>query len=116
MAQVHVITGPTRYRSWSEEQKRALVTAAFAPGAVVTDVARQADVSASLLYRWRRDFHAAAGGFAEVVVAKPASNGSDPTRTAIEIEIEFPCNARVRIPLSTPSALAAAVVKALSRR
>lgn len=114
MAQVHVITGPTRYRSWSEEQKRALVTAAFAPGAVVTDVARQADVSASLLYRWRRDFHAAAGGFAEVVVAKPASNGSDPTRTAIEIE--FPCNARVRIPLSTPSALAAAVVKALSRR
>ena len=118
MAQVHVITGPTRYRSWSEEQKRALVTAAFAPGAVVTDMARQADVSASLLYRWRRDFHAAAGGFAEVVVAKPASNGSYPTRTAIEIEIEieFPCNARVRIPLSTPSALAAAVVKALSRR
>lgn len=114
MAQVHVITGPTRYRSWSEEQKRALVTAAFAPGAVVTDVARQADVSASLLYRWRRDFHAAAGGFAEVVVAKPASNGSDTTRTAIEIE--FPCNSRVRIPLSTPSALAAAVVKALSRR
>lgn len=48
MAQVHVITGPTRYRSWSEEQKRALVTAAFAPGAVVTDVARQADVSAKM--------------------------------------------------------------------
>ena len=54
MAQVQVITGPTRYRSWSEDQKRALVLAAFAPGATVTDVARQADVSASILYRSRR--------------------------------------------------------------
>ena len=114
MAQVQVITGPTRYRSWSEEEKRALVAAAFAPGAVVTDVARQADVSASLLYRWRRDFRAASNGFAEVVVATAGSNSSD--RTGAAIEIEFPGTARVRIPPSTPPALAVAVVKALARR
>ena len=65
MAQVQVITGPTRYRSWSDERKQELVAAAFAPGAVVTDVAREADVSASLLYRWRRDFGAAVGDFAD---------------------------------------------------
>lgn len=113
MAQVHVITGPTRYRSWSEDQKRALVAAAFAPGATVTEVARQADVSASLLYRWRRDFRAATEGFAEVVVVPPASGGiADP---ATAIEIEFPGRARIRIPPSTPPALAVAVIKALSR-
>ena len=114
MAQVQVITGPTRYRSWSEEQKQALVAAAFAPGAVVTDVARQADVNASLLYRWRRDFRAAAEGFAEVVVASTASSGDN--RSSPAIEIEFPGTARVRIPPSTPPALAVAVVKALARR
>lgn len=114
MSQVHVITGSERRRSWTDEQKRALVTEAFAPGAVVLDVARRADVSATLLYRWRRDFRATAGGFAEMVVAPPASSDGEPTRTAIEIA--FPGNARVRIPPSTPPALAAAVVKALSRR
>jgi transposase len=114
MSQVHVITGSERRRSWTEEQKRALVAEAFAPGAVVLDVARRTDVSPTLLYRWRREFGAAARGFAEVVVAKPASSGSDPIRTAIEIE--FPGNARVRIPPSTPPALAMAVVKALARR
>ncbi len=50
------------------EEKRALVAAAFAPGAVVSEVARQADVCASLIYRWRRELEAP-GGFAEVIVA-----------------------------------------------
>lgn len=112
MAQVQVITGPARYRSWSQERKRALVAAAFAPGAVVTDVARQADVSASLLYRWRRDFHVGSSGFAEVVVAATGGAGS----SVSAIEIEFPGAARVRIPPSTPPALAVAVAKALARR
>jgi transposase len=114
LAQIQVITGPTRYRSWTSDQKQALVAAAFAPGVVVTDVARQADVSASLLYRWRRDLRAASGGFAEMVVARTASSGGDPVGAAIEIE--FPGTARVRIPPSTPPTLAVAVVKALARR
>jgi transposase len=42
MARVEIITGPDRRRSWSEEQKRAIVAAAFAPGAIVADIARRA--------------------------------------------------------------------------
>src|SRR5215471_57311 len=46
---------PERRRRWSVEQKQAIVAAAFRPSAVVRNVARQADVTSSLIYRWRRD-------------------------------------------------------------
>ena len=69
MAQVHVLTGPERRRRFSVEQKRAIVAAAFARGAVVSDVARRADVCASLIYRWRRELGATASGFTEVILA-----------------------------------------------
>jgi Transposase len=42
MARVEVFTGPERRRRWSDEQKRAIVTASFAPGAVVSEVAPRA--------------------------------------------------------------------------
>jgi len=51
MARVEVITGPERRRRWSEEQKRAIVAASFEPGAVVTDVARRAEVGPDQIYR-----------------------------------------------------------------
>jgi len=118
MARVEVITGPERRRRWSDEQKRAIVTASFAPGAVVSEVARRADVSPGQIYRWRQEFHAAASGFARVLIApaeSPVANGvmscTDPA-----IEIEFAGKVRACIPGSVPAALAAAVVKALSRR
>lgn len=69
MGQVHVLTGPERRRRFSLEEKRAIVARAFAQGAVVSDVARRADVCASLIYRWRRELGAALSGFAEVIVA-----------------------------------------------
>jgi transposase-like protein len=75
MATVEVLAGTERRRRWSVEQKQAIVAAAFGPGAVVRDVARQADVTPSLIYRWRRDFRAAANGFAQVLVA-PAGERS----------------------------------------
>jgi transposase len=43
MASVELLAGPERRRRWSFEQKQAIVAAAFGPGAVVRDVARQAD-------------------------------------------------------------------------
>src|SRR5580704_14842096 len=73
MASVEVLVGPERRRRWSVEQKQAIVAAAFGPGAVVRDVARQADVTPSLIYRWRRDLRAAANGFAQVLVAPAGS-------------------------------------------
>jgi hypothetical protein len=49
MASVEVLAGPERRRRWSIEQKQAIVAAAFRPGAVVREVARQADVTPNLL-------------------------------------------------------------------
>jgi transposase len=122
MASVEVLSGPERRRRWSEEQKRAIVTAAFEPGAVVRDVARQADVTPSLIYRWRRGFQAAANGFARVLVA-PSRDEAEAEAVATPepvpmqaIELEFAGSARLRIPASIPPALAAAVIEVLVRR
>jgi hypothetical protein len=41
MARFQLLSGPERRRRWSEEQKRALVAAAFALGAIVSEVARR---------------------------------------------------------------------------
>ena len=113
MASVEVLVGPERRRRWSVEQRQAIVAAAFGSGAVVRDVARQADVTPSLIYRWRRGLRAA-NGFAQVLVA-PAGDG-----VAISpepaIEVEFAGNARMRIPASVSPAWVAAVVEALGRR
>jgi len=131
MARVEVITGPERRRRWSEEEKRAIVAASLAPGAVVADVARRADISAGQIYRWRQELRtAAAGGFTPVLIASgenPAAPAEDGPTCGAEpaIEVTFAGKSlpsgsdprvRVRIPGSVPAALAAAVVKALSRR
>src|ERR1700737_491317 len=113
MARVEVLVGPERRRRWSIEQKQAIVAAAFEPGAAVRDVGRRADVTPSLIYRWRRDLRAAANGFAQVLVA-PAGDGlAIPPVPAIEIE--FAGNAHVRIPASVSPALAADTLEAESR-
>jgi transposase len=117
MARVEIITGPERRRSWSEEQKRAIVAAAFTPGAIVADVARRAAVCAGQIYRWRQELGHAGGGFSQVVIAAMADGGND--RVALNpapvIEIELAGAARLRIPASMPPELAAAVVRALRR-
>ncbi|WP_223291677.1 IS66-like element accessory protein TnpA [Defluviicoccus vanus] len=142
MAQVHVLTHPERRRRFSIGQKRAIVAAAFAPGAIVADVARQADVCTSLVYRWRREI-GHAEGFAEVLVrplvdaridhcrddggddaggvpavatAAAAHSGAGEGSSLPAIEIEFSGASRVRIPASVPAELAAAVIAALRRR
>src|SRR5258708_37597045 len=94
MASVEVLPGRERRGRWSSEQKQSIVAAAFEPGAVVRDVARQADVTPSLIYRWRRDLQAAANSFAQVLVA-PAGDGAAILPVAV-IEIEFRGNAQVR--------------------
>ena len=114
MAGYQLISGPERRRRWSQEQKRAVVAAAFAPGAIVTEVARRADVYPGQIYRWRRELSAADGGFAAVVVAAtPAMSVASGAGVAIEVEIGgVTC---LRIPPATPPELAAAVVRALRR-
>ena len=113
--QVHVLTGPERRRNWSDEQKRAIVSAAFAPGARVSDVARQADINSGLIYRWRQDMRRAVPGFTELVVSPDFSETHAPTEvqhSAIEVMIGE--SARAWIPLSAPPDLAVAIVQALA--
>ncbi|MBF0563149.1 MAG: transposase [Alphaproteobacteria bacterium] len=113
MAQVQVISGVERRRRWSKNQKRLLVAAAFAPGAVVSEIARQADVCPGQIYRWRQDLEGQSNGFSEVVVSpvNPAAIG-----LAQMIEVIVGDHAQVRIPASIPPDLAAAVIGALVRR
>jgi transposase len=122
MARFQLLSGPERRRRWSEEQKRAIVAASFAPGTIVSNVARRADISSGQIYRWRQEFRATpVAGFTPVLIAPaegPAANTEDglTSRAAPAIELEFTGKVRVRIPVSVPPELAAAVVKALSRR
>ncbi len=50
------MTGPVRRRQWREEDKLRILREAFAPGAVVSDVARRHDVRAPQIYQWRSEF------------------------------------------------------------
>jgi transposase len=59
MDRIEVITSVERRRRWSAAEKMRLVAAMDEPGAVVTEIARIAEVNASLLYRWRRDLRGA---------------------------------------------------------
>jgi transposase len=114
MGQIHVMTGVERRRRWSDDQKRAIVAAAFAPGAVVADVARRADVNSGQVYRWRQDLRTAARGFAEVVVTSGPPGVPGSGDAAIEVAVGR--DIHVRFSAATPPALAAAVVGILVRR
>ena len=115
MGQVHFITGIERRRRWSDDQKRAIVAAAFAPGAVVSEVARRADVSSGLIYRWRHEFRSSASGFVPVVVS-PALSAPAPAPTPeAMIEIMVGSGSQVRLPATVSPELASAIVKALVR-
>jgi hypothetical protein len=80
------VLGSERRRRWSVEQKQAIVAAAFWRGTVVRDVARQADVTPSLIYRRRRGLRAAANGFAQVLVAPAGGGIAMPPVPAIEVQ------------------------------
>ena len=74
MDRIEVITSVERRRRWSAAEKARLVAAMDEPGAVVTEIARKAEVNASLLYRWRRDLGRRTPTFVPVRVAPEASD------------------------------------------
>jgi transposase len=119
MSRIEVMSGIERRRRWSADEKRRLVSAAFSPGAVVSEVARRADIHPNQLYRWRHELRSFSPGFAELVVtgdfppAVPATV-SDPTGTAM-IEVVIADRTRLRLPVSTSPTLATAVIGALVR-
>jgi len=112
---VEVLRDGSRRRQWAPEEKEALLRAAFRPGAIVKVVARQNDVSTSLLYSWRRKLRQdrPALRFSQMVPLPDPVAAPPPCPPAIEIETG---RGKVRIPASMPPALAAAVIGALVKR
>ena len=107
-----LLTGPERRRRWSEDERRQILTAAFAPGAIVADISRRYEISTSLIYKWRRQGLARETGatFAPaIVVDEPASA----TAEAVTITVEFTGGARVMISATAPSALVTTTLRAL---
>jgi transposase len=51
---VDIQVGPGRRRRWSDEAKGRIVAESFAPGAIVSDVARRHDMSPQHLFAWRK--------------------------------------------------------------
>ena len=88
------------------------MAAAFAPGAVVADVARQADVRPSQLYRWRRELGHLAD-FAEVLVTLPTEITGTASAAVIEISLG---DMQIRLPETAPPDLAAAILSVMMRR
>jgi transposase len=56
MNRIEVITSVERRRRWSAADKARLVAALGERGASASEIARNAGVDVSLLYRWRRQF------------------------------------------------------------
>ena len=118
MAQMTLMTGPERRRRWGDDERQRILEAAFAPGAVVSKVARQFDIATSLVYKWRRQ---ALGGFEPVFTpvvmiegAGVAHHGATEVEaTAVPIRVELAGGTRVNIEATAPAALVVAVLRAL---
>ena len=113
MAQVQLISGVERRRCWSEDQKREIVRAAFAPGSTVSEVARREDIHNAMIYKWRAELQRSECGFTPLVVR--SEQGLALNRQDV-IEVALANGTQLRIPSSIPADLAASVVKALVRQ
>ena len=56
---VEVLTGPGRRRTWDGATKARVVAESYAPGAVVSAVARRWQIAPQQLFTWRREARAA---------------------------------------------------------
>jgi transposase len=116
---VEVITSVQRRRRWTRAEKERLVAAALAPGAVASEVAREAGIHASQLFRWRQELclPAPQATFSPVaVLSEPASAATPASQeTAGVIEIEFAGGGRMRITGTVEASTVSALMKALAK-
>jgi transposase-like protein len=74
---IEVITGQSRRRRWTKEEKARIVAESLEAGANISEVARRNGVARGLLTAWRRQFVATARGKA------PSSCRSGLSRRAV---------------------------------
>ena len=130
--QGEILTGRERRRRWSADDKIAILKEAFAPGAVVTDVARRHDLRSQQIYQWRDAVLAERqgnivgdldeAGFVPVTVVPPCEQTAGPTLligtdsvtpTAGQIEMVVLGGRILRAPGSTSCAELKRLVRAL---
>jgi len=115
MAHATLMMGPERRRRWAPDDRRRILTAAFAPGAVVADVSRQFEVSTSLIYKWRREVVAAQAEDefvpAVIVDEQPAAERKSGAEPAIVVELAG--GARVSIGATATVSMVSAALRAL---
>lgn len=114
MGQITVMTGPERRRRWSDEERLQILAEAFAPGASVSAVARQHDISTARIYTWRSRLRQmpALTEFVEAVVDDGEHQGGQQAATPVII-VDLGGKGRVSISAAASPALVSAALKAL---
>jgi transposase len=113
---VEVLTGPGRRRAWDEAAKARVVAESYAPGAVVSAVARRWQIAPQQLFTWRREARAAGleasrGEAAFVpIVAEPLAAAVVASEAIIEVVLG---GAVVRVSPGVDPALLTAVLRAV---
>src|SRR5262245_17570279 len=116
--QVEVITSVQRRRRWSRAEKERIVAAALEPGVVASEVARDAGIHASQLFRWRQELckrTTAPVAFNPVAVAPVQAAAAllppPSPEQAGTVEIEFATGGRMRIIGSVDASTVSALIK-----
>ncbi|NEU14894.1 transposase [Methylobacterium sp. BTF04] len=119
----HVVVAGTR-RTWSPEQKRAILTEADDPTTTASEVARRHGLHSSLLFRWRRALRAGVSALETssrpsfvplALPAPPSAIREEPNRPGA-IEIELAGGHRLRAEAGAEVALLQGVIAMLLGR
>src|SRR3712207_3156769 len=113
---VEALTGPGRRRAWDEATKARVVAESYAPGAVVSAVARRWRIAPQQLFTWRREARAAspegtgtaALPFVPIVSDPPAAEVAS---SGAVLEVAF-AGAVVRVSPGVDPGLLSAVLRA----
>ncbi|KRA67531.1 IS66 family insertion sequence hypothetical protein [Agrobacterium sp. LC34] len=126
---VEVITSVERRRRWSQEDKERLVAACLEPDAVLSEIARSADIHVSQLFRWRKELCQVAAPHVqqlvpvEVVEALPAVSTpavptpvSRPRKKTSIVTIELGSGRRIRVDSDVDTEALGRILDVVERR
>jgi transposase len=115
MSHTTIITGPERRRRWRLDEKLAILQEAFAPGAVVSEVARRRELSTALIYNWRRQALAEPAGIlpARIVGGDPTTPAGAGASADSCVRVALASGARVEVPFGAPPEMVSAILRSL---
>jgi len=121
---IEVFTGAGRRRTWSPEEKSAIIAESYVEGGTVCSVARRHGLTPQQLFTWRRQargthmaerpaFVPAVAEGPAPAVAKPRRRRRSSAAAPIELEID---GVVVRVGSGAQASTVAAVIRALKAR